>query len=106
VYRKLKLITKTQSIPIFLNTAKATMRCVKRFRNEDLQVRCGWWLLSSLFAIRSLRSLLLPLKTRFLPFSLVSFVEPESFRPYLVSVLSFCLIFDTAIIIVSSLSEF
>jgi hypothetical protein len=55
VFRELKLITKTQPIPLFRNTAKATMRCVKRFWNENLQVKCGWWLLSSsLFTIRYL----------------------------------------------------
>jgi hypothetical protein len=64
LFCKLKLITKTKPIPVFLYIAKATRRCVKIFRNENLQVRSGWLLSSSLFTIRYL----------WLPFSLLRLI--------------------------------
>ena len=52
VFRKLKLITKTQPITLFHNTG-VTPLCVKSFWNENLQVELCWWLLpSSLFTVR------------------------------------------------------
>lgn len=52
VFRKLKLITKTQPITLLHNIG-VTPRCVKSFWNENWQVELCWWLLlSSLFIIR------------------------------------------------------